>query len=107
MKKEKISVSMIVKNESSNIRRSLDSVKGADEIVVIDTGSKDDTIDIVKEYTDKVYYGEEYLWRDDFESQGDISNLKNIISRLRKKIPLLNIENIYGFGYRLTTKNYL
>ena len=66
MKKEKISVSMIVKNESSNIRRSLDSVKGADEIVVIDTGSKDDTIDIVKEYTDKVYYGEEYLWRDDF-----------------------------------------
>ena len=59
-------------------------------------------------YPEKTYSNEEiisYLWRDDFESQGDISNLKNIISRLRKKIPLLNIENIYGFGYRLTTKN--
>lgn len=42
-----------------------------------------------------------YLWEDysDFDIQ--IINLKNIISRLRKKIPSLNIQNNYGFGYSL------
>lgn len=62
----KISVSMIVKNESSCLRECLESVKDADEIVIVDTGSEDNTIDIAKEYTDKVYSGEKYLWRDDF-----------------------------------------
>ncbi|AXX95267.1 response regulator transcription factor [Arcobacter ellisii] len=65
-------------------------------------------VELLLKYPEKTYSNEEiisYLWRDDFESQGDISNLKNIISRLRKKIPLLNVENIYSFGYRLTIKN--
>ena len=38
---------------------------------------------------------------DSFYMSFDITNLKNLISRLRKKLPTLNIENIYGFGYRL------
>jgi len=50
-----LSVSMIVRNESSCLRQCLESVKGADEIVIVDTGSKDNTIEIAKEYTDKVY----------------------------------------------------
>ncbi len=41
------------------------------------------------------------LWYDDDETTPDSKNLKNIISRLRKKIPDLLIENVYGFGYRL------
>lgn len=61
-----ISASLIVKNESSCIRKSLESIKGVDEIIIVDTGSTDNTIEIAKEYTDKVYYGEEYLWRDNF-----------------------------------------
>lgn len=61
-----LSVSMIVKNEESCLRDCLESVKEADEIVIVDTGSNDRTIEIAKEYTDKVYYGDEYLWRDDF-----------------------------------------
>lgn len=42
-----------------------------------------------------------HLWDDDDEVKDNISNLKNMISRLRNKIPELNIENIYGLGYKL------
>lgn len=62
-------------------------------------------IDLLLHIPEKTYTNEEiidYLWKDDLGSIPEISNLKNLISRLRKKLPLLNIENIYGFGYRLT-----
>ena len=55
---------MIVKNEENFIRRALESVKEADEIIVCDTGSTDRTIEIAKEYTDKVFT--DYLWNDHF-----------------------------------------
>lgn len=54
---------------------------------------------------EKTYTNEEimtYLWKDE-EKNPDITNLKNLISRLRKKLPNLNIENIYSFGYRINT----
>ncbi len=62
----KLSVSMIVKNEESCLRDCLESIKDADEIVIVDTGSTDKTIEIAKEYTDKVYSGKYYAWRDNF-----------------------------------------
>ncbi len=55
---------MIVKNESAVLARALDAARGfVDEIVVVDTGSADDTVEIARRYTDKVY---SYEWRDDF-----------------------------------------
>ena len=53
--KNKISVTIICKNEESRIRRCLDSVRWADEIVVVDSGSTDRTLEIVSEYTDKIF----------------------------------------------------
>ncbi|MBA2653237.1 MAG: glycosyltransferase family 2 protein [Tatlockia sp.] len=50
-----LSVIIIAKNEEKNIRRCLESVKWANELVVLDSGSVDNTIAIAKEYTDKVY----------------------------------------------------
>ncbi len=50
-----LSVTMIVRNSSDVLERCLESVKGADEIVIVDTGSQDETIEIAKRYTDKVY----------------------------------------------------
>lgn len=50
-----ISVTIIAKNEAENIRRCLESVKWADEIIVLDSGSTDDTVAIAKEYTENVY----------------------------------------------------
>ena len=60
----RLSVSMIVKNEEALLSRCLDSVAGADEIVVCDTGSTDTTVEIARKYTDKVFT--DYEWQDDF-----------------------------------------
>lgn len=59
-----ISLCMIVKNEEAHIARCLDSVAElVDEIIIVDTGSTDRTVEIVSEYTSLVYL---YPWRDDF-----------------------------------------
>lgn len=50
-----LSIIIIVKNEESSIQDCLASVAWADEIIVLDSGSTDQTISICKEYTDKVY----------------------------------------------------
>ena len=39
------------------------------------------------------------IWFDDFDIDADVSNLKSLIYRLRKKVPDLHIKNIYGMGY--------
>ncbi len=46
---------MIVRDETECVRACLESVKDADEIVIVDTGSEDNTIEICKQYTEKVY----------------------------------------------------
>jgi len=42
-------------NETTMLADCLESVKWADEIIVLDSGSSDNTLDIAKQYTDKVY----------------------------------------------------
>lgn len=59
-----IGVAIIVKNEEALLARCLESVKGADQIVVVDTGSQDKTVEIAKRYTDEVYL--DFVWCDDF-----------------------------------------
>ncbi len=60
----KISVVMIVKNEEAMLARCLKSVEGADEIIIVDTGSVDNTVEIAKQFTDKVFT--DFVWCDDF-----------------------------------------
>jgi glycosyltransferase involved in cell wall biosynthesis len=50
-----LSVIVITKNEATHIGDCLQSVAWADEIVVLDSGSLDDTVNICRTYTDKVY----------------------------------------------------
>jgi glycosyltransferase involved in cell wall biosynthesis len=45
----KLSVIVITKNEADNIRACLESVAWADEFIVVDSGSNDDTVNICKE----------------------------------------------------------
>ncbi|MGC1402461.1 MAG: glycosyltransferase family 2 protein [Thermodesulfobacteriota bacterium] len=50
-----LSVTIITLNEEKNLRRCLESVAFADEIIVMDSGSKDQTLPIAREFTDKVF----------------------------------------------------
>ena len=52
----KISCVIITLNEDDNLRRSLNAVKWCDEIIIVDSGSEDKTIDICKEFGCKIHY---------------------------------------------------
>lgn len=61
-----ISLCMIVKNEERILRRCLDSVADlVDEIIIVDTGSRDETKKIAAGYTEFVY---DFEWVDDFSA---------------------------------------
>jgi glycosyltransferase involved in cell wall biosynthesis len=55
MNKISLSVVIIVKNEASNIKDCLESVQWADDIIVVDDMSTDRTVEIAKEYTNRIF----------------------------------------------------
>lgn len=61
---ETVSAVLIVKNEEQMLSRCLNSVKDAEEIIVCDTGSEDGTVEVARQYTDKVFT--DFQWCDDF-----------------------------------------
>ncbi len=59
-----VSLTMIVRDEEENLPRCLSSVNELfDEIVVVDTGSKDRTAEIAEEFGARVF---DFVWVDDF-----------------------------------------
>ncbi|KAF2955049.1 glycosyltransferase family 2 protein [Marinitoga sp. 38H-ov] len=64
MEKKLISACIMAKNEEQNIERCLNSIKDfCDEIILVDTGSTDNTVEIAKKYTDKIYF---FPWNGNF-----------------------------------------
>ena len=60
----KIVACYIVKNESEDLRLSLESVKNSvDDIVVVDTGSTDDIVEVAREFNAQIF---SYEWQEDF-----------------------------------------
>jgi len=60
----KLSACLIVKNEKDHIRDVLNSLVGFDEIVVVDTGSIDNTVELAHSMGAQVFT--DYTWSDDF-----------------------------------------
>jgi len=59
-----LSLCMIVKNEAENLPKCLDSVKNVvDQIVIVDTGSDDNTIAIAKSYGAEIHH---FTWQNNF-----------------------------------------
>lgn len=68
MVKTKLSICMMVKDEEKNLKRCLESLKpillqDEVELIIVDTGSKDKTVEIAKSYTSQLFYKE---WNSDF-----------------------------------------
>ncbi|MBC8284063.1 MAG: glycosyltransferase family 2 protein [Nitrospinae bacterium] len=79
---EKLSVTIITKNEEENIGRSLESLKWVDEIVVVDTNSSDRTVEICRQHTDQVFN----------ETWHGYGKQKNICAAHAKNRWILNID---------------
>lgn len=74
MEKPKLTIAMIVKNEEKNLQRCLDSflpiinmkddttLQPLVELIIIDTGSTDRTVNVAKKFTDKVFIKEFVPW---------------------------------------------
>lgn len=59
-----ISVCIITKNEAENLKKCLEALKPYPfEVVVTDTGSEDDSVEVARQYTDRVH---EFAWINDF-----------------------------------------
>ncbi|RLB04217.1 MAG: glycosyltransferase, partial [Deltaproteobacteria bacterium] len=60
----RLSVCMIVKNEEKMLPKCLESIREvADEIIIVDTGSTDNTVAIAESFGAKVYF---HPWEKDF-----------------------------------------
>lgn len=69
-KKVTLSIGMIVKNEENNLEKCLEGLTPLlnavdSELIIVDTGSTDATMEIAARYTDKLY---EFTWNDDFSA---------------------------------------
>ncbi|MCI3921325.1 methyltransferase domain-containing protein [Paenibacillus sp. TRM 82003] len=79
-----ISLCIIAKDEEKVIGRCLDSVYGVvDEIIVVDTGSSDNTKTIAREFTDHIY---------DFEWINDFSAARNFAASMAKSKWILVLD---------------
>ena len=107
-----LSVCVIAGNEEDNIRRCLESVTWADEIVVVDSFSRDRTPEIAREFTDRVfqhrwmgYIGQKAIARNlargewilfvDADEAVSPALREQILATLRRGVP----ESVAGFDF--------
>ena len=70
-----LSLCLIMRDESLMLHKSLTSVAPlCDEIIIVDTGSKDNSVQIAKEFTDQVYH---FQWIDDFSAARNFAQSKS------------------------------
>lgn len=111
-----ISIGIITQDNENIIRDCLESAKWADEIVVVDAFSKDRTVEIAREYTDKIYQHkvERHLneqWNRAIDCATcdwvfSLSTDQRITPQLRDEIRAVIEEDAGKAGYYLPLENY-
>lgn len=121
----RISACMIVRDEEELLPDCLASIRDwIDEIIIVDTGSKDRTIEIAESYGAKLFH---QTWEDDFSKhrnysldqatgdwlfiidadervvQEDLSNLLAVLRNSEESIVSVNVFNVYGKNEETTT----
>lgn len=115
---EKIPFSVVIltKNEESRIANCLDSVKWADEIIVVDDESTDRTVEIAKHYTDKVFIkkmdveGKHRNWAYSLAKNTWVLSLdadEIVTSELKEEIKEVLIANPKENGFTIPRKNFI
>lgn len=112
----KLSVVVITGNEEKNIAACLESVKWADEIVLVDSLSEDKTVEIARKYTDHIFlrpwsgYGNQKNYAVKKASYDWVLSLdadERVTQELRKEIEaLLREEEVPSGGYEIPRKAY-
>ncbi len=110
-----LSVTIITRNEEKNLVPCLESVLFADEIVLVDSGSTDKTLEIAKHYPTKIFvepwrgYAGQKNYAQEKASGPWILNIdadERVTPELRKEINTwLNRDHPY-LGFRIPRKNY-
>ena len=113
----RISATIIVRNEADNIEAVCQSVAWADEIVIVDSDSTDNTVKIARRFTDKIYNRKFQGYKDkhefaDSKTTGDwifwidadervTPELQAAIDRLRGSDPAS-----YADGYKIARRTF-
>ena len=123
--KATVSACMIVKNEEELLPGCLDSIRDwVDEIIIVDTGSNDNTVKIAESYGAKIFHQQ---WEGDFsrhrnfsidQAQSDwifiidadermhtedIPMLKSLLNDKNNNLLSINVFNVYGANEEVTT----
>lgn len=110
----KISVTVITKDEERNISDCLKSVAWADEIIVVDSESTDRTIELAKQFTDKIFirkwegYVPQKRYALGLAANEWVLSLdadERITPELKEEI--LNLSPGDLFGFKIRRKNFL
>lgn len=112
---QKLSVTIIAFNEEKNINDCLESVKWADEIIVVDSGSIDKTVEIAKKYSNNVFFNK---WKG-FSAQKSFALSKasyewvlsidadeRVSPELKEEINQLLSSNTVFDGYYIPRRNF-
>jgi glycosyltransferase involved in cell wall biosynthesis len=111
----KLSVTIITLNEEREIEACLEGVAWADEIVVVDSGSVDRTVEIAKKYTDKVIhhdwpgYAAQKNWAVDQATHDWILSVdadERVLPPLREEIEAALASGGPHAGYLIDRKNF-